>query len=205
MKAKEVMEVLQISRQTLYRWRRDGVLPATKLSSGRYDYNDESVYAILNKDVPRGVYLYARVSTPKQKADLKNQMQDLKSFAIANGYVVAGAFQDIASGISFEKRQEFFKLLDLVINHKVSKVIITHKDRLSRVSFEMFKQLFKAYHADIIVLSGIADDETNQDEIVTEIETLLNSFDIKLYSTRRKKIKELLGDQDDASNTETIA
>lgn len=201
MKAKEVMEVLQISRQTLYRWRRDGVLPATELSSGRYDYNDESVYAILNKDVPRGVYLYARVSTPKQKADLKNQMQDLKSFAIANGYVVAGAFQDVASGISFEKRQEFFKLLDLVINHKVSKVIITHKDRLSRVGFEMFKQLFKAYHADIIVLSGIADDETNQDEIAIEVETLLNSFGIKLYSTRRKQLKELLGDQDDASNT----
>lgn len=205
MRAKEVMEVLQISRQTLYRWRRDGVLPATELSSGRYDYNDESVYAILNKDVPRGVYLYARVSTPKQKADLKNQMQDLKSFATANGYVVAGAFQDVASGISFEKRQEFFKLLDLVINHKVSKVIITHKDRLSRVGFEMFKQLFKAYHTDIIVLSGIADDETNQDEIATEVETLLNSFGIKLYSTRGKQIKELLGDQDDASNTETIA
>lgn len=201
MKAKEVMEVLQISRQTLYRWRRDGVLPATELSSGRYDYNDESVYAILNKDVPRGVYLYARVSTPKQKADLKNQMQDLKSFAIANGYVVAGAFQDVASGISFEKRQEFFKLLDLVINHKVSKVIITNKDRLSRVGFEMFKHLFKHYHVDIVIVSEIADDKTDQQEIFEEIVSLLHAFSMKMYSTRRKKIKELLGDQDDASNT----
>ncbi len=28
-------------------------------------------------------------------------------------------YQDIASGISFEKRQDFFNLLDEVINHKI--------------------------------------------------------------------------------------
>ena len=65
------------------------------------------------------MYLYARVSTPKQKHDLENQMENLQNFAMKQGYPVAGAFRDIASGISFEKRKEFFELLDLVIAGKV--------------------------------------------------------------------------------------
>ncbi len=67
MKANEVMKLLQISRSTLLRWRKDGILKATKLPSGQYDWDANSVFKILNKGEIRGVYLYARVSTPKQK------------------------------------------------------------------------------------------------------------------------------------------
>ena len=81
--------------------------------------------------------------TPKQKQDLENQLEALQNFSLKQGYQVKGAFKDIASGISFEKRKEFFKLLDLVIAGKVSKVIITYKDRLSRVGFDLFKYLFE--------------------------------------------------------------
>ena len=107
MKANEVMKILQISRSTLLRWRKEGILKANKLPSGQYDWDEDSVYALINKGEKRGVYLYARVSTPKQKHDLENQMENLQNFAMKQGYAVAGAFQDIASGISFEKRKEF--------------------------------------------------------------------------------------------------
>ena len=40
MKANEVMKLLQISRSTLLRWRKDGILKATKLPSGQYDWDD---------------------------------------------------------------------------------------------------------------------------------------------------------------------
>ena len=90
MKANEVMKLLQISRSTLLRWRKDGILKATKLPSGQYDWDANSVFKILNKGETRGVYLYARVSTPKQKQDLENQIENLKSFAMKNGYQVSG-------------------------------------------------------------------------------------------------------------------
>ncbi|WP_369414788.1 helix-turn-helix domain-containing protein, partial [Dubosiella newyorkensis] len=38
MKANEVMKILQISRSTLLRWRKDGILKANKLPSGQYDW-----------------------------------------------------------------------------------------------------------------------------------------------------------------------
>ncbi|MFR0570756.1 IS607 family transposase [Ligilactobacillus salivarius] len=192
MKANEVMKLLQISRSTLLRWRKDGILKATKLPSGQYDWDANSVFKILNKGEVRGVYLYARVSTPKQKQDLENQIENLQSFAMKNGYQVKGLYKDIASGISFERRKEFFELLDLVISGKVSKVIITYKDRLSRVGFDLFKYLFAKYHTEIIVMSELNDKKTDQQEIFEEITNLLHAFSMRMCSGRRKKIKEAL-------------
>ena len=53
MKANEVMKLLQISRSTLLRWRKDGILKATKLPSGQYDWDANSVFKILNKEIGR--------------------------------------------------------------------------------------------------------------------------------------------------------
>ena len=58
------------------------------MPNGHYNYNEEDVYKFLNKDVQRKTYIYASVSTPKQKADLKNQIQLLKQFCFANGYTI---------------------------------------------------------------------------------------------------------------------
>ena len=69
MKANEVLRLLRISRSTLFRWRKDGTLKVRKLPSGHYDWDDECVYALANKGEPRGTYLYARVSTAKQKKE----------------------------------------------------------------------------------------------------------------------------------------
>src|SRR5699024_6474126 len=123
---------------------------------------------------------------PKQKQDLKNQIENLQSFAMKNGYQVKGLYTDIASGISFERRKEYFELLDLVIDGKVSKAIITYKDRLSRVGFDLFKHLFAKYHTVIIVMSELNYKKTDQQEIFEEIISLLHASSIRMYSSRRK-------------------
>lgn len=46
-------------------------------------------------------------------------------------------------GISFEKRKDFFKLPDEIIDHRVERVVIPYKDRLSRVGFDLFYHLFE--------------------------------------------------------------
>ena len=126
--------------------------------------------------------------------DLQNQIDALQAFALRQGYRVDSVFQDVASGISFEKRKEFFELLDLVIAGKVDKVIITYKDRLSRVGFDLFKYLFAKYHTEIVVMSELTDSKTNQQEIFEEIVSLLHAFSMRMNSDRRKKIKQALED-----------
>src|SRR5699024_4941964 len=151
------MKLLQISRSTLLRWRKEGILKATKLPSGQYDWDANSVFKILNKGEVRGVYLYARVSTPKQRQDLEDQIENLQSLAMKNGDQAKGLYADTASGISLERRKECIELLDRVIDGKVSKVIITYKDRLSRVGFDLFRHLAAKYHAQSIVMSELND------------------------------------------------
>lgn len=149
MLSKEVLQLLGISRPTLTKYVKTGVIRVTELPNKRYDYNLDDVFKLFNKGVERKTYLYARVSTPKQKADLENQVAMLKQFCFSNGYKISGIYSDIASGISFEKRKDFFSLLDEVLDGRVEKVVITYKDQLSRVGFDLFYHLFKKYHCDI--------------------------------------------------------
>lgn len=199
MLSKEVLQLLGISRPTLTKYVKTGVIRATRLPNKRYDYNSEDVFRLFNKGVERKTYLYARVSTQKQKADLENQVAMLKQFCFSNGYRISGIYSDIASGISFEKRKDFFKLLDEVLDGRVEKVVITCKDRLSRVGFDLFYHLFRKYHCDIIVMSEIGSVKLDSEEVFEEIISLLHCYSMKLYSKRKaKRIKEVLEDDDSA-------
>lgn len=199
MKAKEVLQVLQISRPTLARYVKDGKLKVTLKGNGQYDYDVDSVYRMLNKDIERKTYIYARVSTSKQKKDLENQVRLLTNFCFQNGYVINGVFQDVASGISFKKREQFFELLNEVLAGKVKRVVITYKDRISRVGFELFTYLFKKFGCEIIVISEIGSEKLDSEEIFEELVSLLHCYSMKPYSNRKmRKIKEILEDDDSA-------
>jgi putative resolvase len=121
MKSKEVLNLLRISRETLTRYVKNGTLRVIVLPNGYYNYNEEDVYKILNKDVKRKTVIYSRVSTHKQKKDLENQIEFLKSWCFTNGLQLNAIYSDIASGISFDKRKDFFVMLDEIIDHKMNK------------------------------------------------------------------------------------
>ena len=110
MKAKEVLELLDITQPTLGTYCKKGLIRYELSPTGKRIYNDDDVYAMLNKGNMRLNYIYARISTPEQKNDLSRQVEILNNFCINNGIQVDDVFKDIASGISFDKRKEFFKL-----------------------------------------------------------------------------------------------
>ncbi len=186
------------SRMTLHRYAQNGTIRFLVLPNKKYDYNAEDVYRILNKDIKRKICIYARVSTFKQKKDLENQIEFLKGWTFNAGYQLNGIYSDVASGISFDKRKEFFTLLDEIINHKVEKVIIAYKDRLSRVGFELFVHLFKQYGTEIIVVSEIGSKKLDSEEIFEDIVSLLHCYSMKLYSKRQnnKKIEVSVDESD---------
>ena len=187
MKAGQVMETLNISRSTLYNYTLAGKIRTTKLENGLNDYSDEDVYRLANKSRERISVIYSRVSTAKQKNDLQNQKEMLTTFCINAGIQIDRSFEDISSGILFEKRKDFFKMLDLILAYKVDKVVIMHKDRISRVGFELFKHLFAKFGTEIIVVSGIGSEKLDDQEIFEEIASLLNCYSTKFHSVSHKK------------------
>ena len=184
------MRLLRISRSTLHRYAKEGLIRRRKIGK-RYDYLDEDVFRLLNRGLPRKTYIYARVSTPKQKKALENQIEMLKAWAFANGYQINGIFADIASGINFDDRKEFFKLLDEIMDYKVDKVIVAHKDRLSRVGFSFFERLFKRFGTEIVVVSEVGNKKLDAEEVFEEIVSLLHCFSVRLYSKRKNEKLEV--------------
>lgn len=200
MKAKEVLQVLRVTRPTLTKYVKEGLVKVTVKGNGQYDYDSDSVYKLLNKDIERKTYIYARVSTIKQKYDLENQVQLLRTFCFQNGYVLNGVYQDVASGIGFEQRKEFFALLDEVLAGKVKRVVVAYKDRISRVGFELFSYLFVKHGCELIVMSDVGSTKLDGEEIFEDIISLLHCYSMQLYSKRKDKIiKELVEDDNTTS------
>lgn len=92
MKTKEVLQLLRISRATLTKYVKNGLIKVTVLPNGRYDYDEKSVYKNFNKGLLRKTCVYARVSTSKQKKDLKNQIELLKQFCFSAGYTISDIY-----------------------------------------------------------------------------------------------------------------
>ncbi len=120
-----------------------------------------------------------------------NQIDMLKSWAFNGGYKIDGIYSDIASGISFDKRKQFFELLDDVLQHRVENVIIAYKDRLSRAGFELFYHLFNQFGTKIVVVSEVGNEKLDSQEVFEEIISLLHCYSMKLYSKRRKQKMEV--------------
>lgn len=189
MKSKDVLKLLKVSRPTLCKYVSSGKLKVTLQPNGFYDYDDDSVYRLIGIE-NRDVVLYSRVSTSKQKDSLQTQIETLKAYAACNGFIINNVYSDVASGLSFD-RKEFKHLLIDIINHKVKTVIITHKDRLTRVSFDIWKELFEYFNCNIIVINNDEDDDKG---LFADIISLLHCFSMRMYSKRRKKKLQLVKD-----------
>lgn len=197
MLAKDVLRLLKISRPTLTKYVNTNIIRVTPMPNGRYNYNEEDVYKFLNKDMKRKTFIYGRVSTQKQRPDLENQLDMLKQFCFSNGYTISAVYSDVASGISFAKRKDFFIMLDEIIAGRVERVVITYKDRLSRVGFELFRHLFEKYDCEIVVMSEVGSAKLDSQEIFEEIVSLLHCYSMKIYSRRRaEKIKAVINDKE---------
>ena len=184
-KAKEVLNLLQISRKTLHVCAQNGRIRHTVMPNKMYNYNEENVFKILDKDIKRKTVIYARVSAPRQKNDLQNQIEQMKQWCFMNGNTISAIYSDIALGISFEKRKGFFEMLDEIMDHRVEKVVVTYKDRLSRVGFELFMYLFRKFRTEIVVISEVGNTKLDSEEVFEEIVSMLHCYSMKMYSRRR--------------------
>ena len=192
MKVKDVLKLLKVTRPTLCRYVKEGKIRAVKINRTKLDYNEEDVFKLAGVENRAKGVIYARVSTPKQKSSLQNQIDTLLQYANSNGVQIDKIYKDVASGLNFD-RKEFQSLLSDVIQYKVKTVFITNKDRFSRVSFNMWKELFSYFNCEIVVLNDIKElNDSEEKEIFEDIISMLHCFAMRMYSKRRKNKLKLL-------------
>ncbi len=190
MKSKEILKILKISRVTLWKYVKSGKIRVKQEPNGYYIYNDSDVYSLAGIEDGRLNVVYARVSTQKQKQDLKNQIENCISFINAKGISVDSIYSDIKSGMSLD-RKGFMELLNAVMAFKIKAVYISYKDRLARLSYELVEKLFSDYGTKIVIINQCESISLEQ-ELFEDIMQTIHSFSMKMYSKRRIAKKLLL-------------
>lgn len=164
MKCKDVLEILGCSRQTLCRYVKDGTIKATKKKNGYYDYDDDSVYSFIGlkkKKTNKKIISYSRVSTGAQKSQLKEQTQRIYDSCIARGLVLDEQFEDVKSGMNFD-RKGFDEVVELILKGEVQMLVIENKDRLVRFGYEGFEKIFKYFGCTILVLNDKIENKSHE-------------------------------------------
>ena len=191
---KEIIELFGINRQTLHRWRQQGIIQYRNIGKRKFIYKKQDIDKLLGNPLSQQIIhkknvIYCRVSSQKQKQDLLKQKQILLDFCNSNGFIINHIYCEIASSIN-ENRIEFNKMLNSILNHEVANIFITYKDRLSRFCFEYFENIFKKFGCKIITLNNKINEENFEQELTEDIINMIHHFSMELDSDKRKKLKE---------------
>ena len=186
-------DILGVSQKTLRVWDKQNKLIPVLTSGGHRRYKESDINAFIgidpisnNKEI---CVIYARVSSQKQKTsgDLDRQSQRLSEYCAKHNLYVEHIIKDVGSGLN-DKRIGFNQLTNLVITGKVNKVIVEHKDRLTRFQFNFIKKIFKTFGVDIIVIDD-KDEISDIEELTRDMMSLLACFSVKYYGKRSLEIE----------------
>ena len=192
-------KIVGVTPQTLRNWDKAGKLkPHHTTESGYRYYSEEQLNQVLRiNPKPRTVVGYCRVSSPKQKDDLERQIENVRTYLLAQGKSFE-IISDIGSSMNY-KRKGLLELLDRIIKNEVEKVVVLYKDRLSRFGFELIEYVASLYECEIEVIDNTQN--TEQEELAEDLVQIVTVFSCKLQGKRahkaRKLIKELVGEQND--------
>lgn len=190
----EVTQKYRLSKTTLHRWLKDGKLTDHRTVGGHRRYDSAEVEALLSVSdgvtvTEKNVALYARVSTQKQAENLTRQHERLIEVCGERGYRIVLDCSEIASGLN-DNRRQFFKVIDAACKGEVKKVVVEHRDRLTRFGFRTIERFFKGVGCTVEVLEQV-EGKSEHEELVEDMLSLLSSFSAKIYgrrsAERRKK------------------
>lgn len=111
------------------------------------------------------------------------------TYAKEKGYGEVQVLSDVGSGLN-ENRKNFLRLLDMVFERKISKVIVAYEDRLTRFGFETLKRVFSAFGTEIEVINH--EEKTPQEELVEDLITIVSHFAGRLYGLRSHRYREVV-------------
>jgi predicted site-specific integrase-resolvase len=161
---------------TAWRWFKAGKLPvkASKTPSGAILIDPSPVVA-------DEAWIYARVSSYPKKADLDRQAERCEEFCRKRGWLVRKVVREIASGMN-DARPKLLKLLSA----KPGRIVVEHKDRLTRFGFGYFETLLPMLGCELVVINR---DREERDDLMKDLVAIITSFCCRLYGLRRGKAK----------------
>lgn len=185
----EASKILGVSIQTLRRWEAIGSLIPHRKSKGETRYYD--LDQLIGKKILEDhlTVAYARVSSHDQKQDLKRQAEVLADYCTKQGWDFQ-VIQDLGSGMNYQKKG-LKTLLGLILEKKMSRLVLTHKDRLLRLVAELIFALCEAKQIEVIILNK-GDEVSFEEELAQDVLEIITVFAARLYGSRSRKNQKLV-------------
>lgn len=188
----EAAKLKGVSITTLRRWEADGSLVPTRTEGGQRRYLLSQIAPAAAASRPVASLLtvaYARVSSHDQKADLERQKQVLELYCAAQGWTFE-VIADLGSGMNYQKKG-LRRLLNQIIEGKVGRLVVTHKDRLLRFGAELVFAICEAKGVEVVILNR--DDDTSfEEDLAGDVLEIITVFSARLYGSRSRKSQKLI-------------
>lgn len=188
----EASKLLGVSISTLRRWDKKGALVAERTPSGHRKYDISKINPNLLhgvESINRKTVAYARVSSHDQKDDLERQIQVLELYCAKQGWQFE-IIKDLGSGMNYHKKG-LKQLLDDILNNKIGRLVLTHKDRLLRFGAELVFALCEARNVEVVIINQ-GENLSFEEELAQDVLEIITVFSARLYGSRSKKNKKLL-------------
>jgi len=181
-----------ISYLTAWRWVNTGKFPQP------FSYMPSGTIIVQETPTPNptkaeeSAWVYCRVSSHDKKDDLRRQAERCSDFCASKGWIIKQVIKEIASGMN-DSRPKLTKLL----NENPLRIVVEHKDRLTRFGFGYFELLLPKINCELIVINR---DKEEKDDLLKDLVAIITSFCCRLYGLRRahNKIEKLKGELCDA-------
>lgn len=178
-----VAKELNISKMTLWNWKAQGKIEFHKI--GSMNFIDTETFNLLKgieDKKTENVIIYARVSSTENKINLETQKERLISYCNAKGYKVSSVVTEFGSGLN-DKRPKLEKILT---NPDCTKIVVEHKDRLTRFGFNYLEILLNRSGVELEVINNI---EGEKEDLIQDFVSIITSFSARIYGQRRSKRK----------------
>ncbi len=183
----EAAKILGVNPQTLRRWEEGGVIqPAKRTPKGTRLYSLQELLGV--NDLAYPTIAYARVSSSDQKEDLERQHAVLEAFCNKNGWQTE-IIRDLGSGMNYNKKG-LLRLLELMVHGQMSRLVITHKDRLLRFGAEIVFRICELKGIEVVIINK-GEQPTFEEELTRDVMEIMTVFCAKLYGRRSHKSKKM--------------
>ena len=187
----EAYQVLGVSIDTLRRWETAGKLIPERTVAGhrRYDLAKLKPELFHTDTSERRTVAYARVSSHDHKNDLERQKQVLELYCARQGWTFA-VVADLGSGMNY-RQKGLKRLLNGVMEGRIGRLVITHKDRLLRLGAELVFAICEAKQVEVVILNQ-GEDTSFEEDSAKDVLEIITVVSARLYGSRSRKNQQLL-------------
>jgi len=187
--------VIGVSISTLRRWEEEGhIAPDFRTKGGHRRYSLERIKNEIldleeSDDQLRKTVAYSRVSSHDQKLDLHRQSKRLIQHCKQNKWDYE-LISDLGSGLNYKKKG-LQKLIKMICKSDVSRLVLTHKDRLLRFGSPLLFKLCQFFNTEVVILETEKEKSFEQ-ELVADVIEIMTVFTAKMYGKRSHKNKHAI-------------